>query len=244
MTLKNQKPELKIDPPQSEGETVRSDNQTPQRIISIDPGIRTFGTGYTPDGYVYHIGKDHISRLSRLLHYKYRLQSLVKTHPRGNKNKIRKAFKRLCRRIRNLVDDFHKKTVHWLYENFNIIIVPQLDTLGLCRTKLSKKVKNKIQVWSHGRFIQRMKMKHREYPSTHLIIPSEEYTSKTCSSCGQLHQKLGQNKTYQCPNPSCQKVFDRDVNGAFNILLKTMTDLIDPYPNAVHAQILSNIDDV
>jgi putative transposase len=53
---------------------------------------------------------------------------------------------------------------------------------------------------------------------------TEEYTSKTCSKCGQVHNKLGGNKVFKCPNPDCQNVMDRDKNGAFNIMLKALRD--------------------
>ena len=60
--------------------------------------------------------------------------------------------------------------------------------------------------------------------STHgcsVIVTEEPYTSKTCGCCGQLHQKLGGSKLFHCP--ACGSVFDRDSNGARNILLRYLT---------------------
>ncbi|WP_446342318.1 zinc ribbon domain-containing protein [Coleofasciculus chthonoplastes] len=48
------------------------------------------------------------------------------------------------------------------------------------------------------------------------------YTSKTCSKCGNIHTKLGGNKQFVCP--SCGHAIGRDINGAFNILLKALRD--------------------
>lgn len=53
---------------------------------------------------------------------------------------------------------------------------------------------------------------------------AEEYTSKTCSKCGQVHNKLGGSKIFKCPNPDCKHVMERDKNGAFNIMLKALRD--------------------
>ena len=47
---------------------------------------------------------------------------------------------------------------------------------------------------------------------------SPAYTSKTCGRCGNLHNKLGENKLFQCS--SCDVTLDRDANGARNILLR------------------------
>jgi len=90
-------------------DVMKSENQVPHRIISIDPGIRTLITGYTPDGFVYQMGHNDIGKLSRLLHQKNKLQGRLKKHRRRNKNRIRHAFKRASHRIKHLVDECHKK---------------------------------------------------------------------------------------------------------------------------------------
>jgi transposase len=201
----------------------RSESQVPQRIISIDPGVRTFLTGYCPDGNVYYVGNDDIGILRRLLYYKDKLQGKVALHQHRNKNRIRKALWSASARIKNLVDDCHKKTAHWLCENFDWIVLPRLNTNQFCRKKMSGYNKNSLKVWRHCSFIERLKMKLREYPNSHLIIPTEEYTSKTCGHCGNINIHLGCSRNYHCP--SCDRELNRDVNGAFNILLKVLTEV-------------------
>ena len=205
-------------------DVIRSENQVPHQIIAIDPGIRTLLTCYDPNGFIYHLGENDIGRLARLLHYKNKLQGKISQHTRHNKHRIRRAFKKIANKIKHLVDECHQKIAKWLLENFEYIILPKLDTNSFCRQKMSKVVKNKIKVWRHCSFVDRLKSKQREYPNSHLIIPTEEYTSntsKTCSNCGTLHPNLGSKKEYEC---SCGSIFDRDVNGAFNILLKVLTE--------------------
>ena len=46
----------------------------------------------------------------------------------------------------------------------------------------------------------------------------ERYTSKMCSLCGWINNKLGSDKIYNCKE--CKLMLDRDVNGARNIFLK------------------------
>lgn len=203
----------------------RSENQTPKRqtkrIISLDPGIRTFFTGYTHDGYVYHLGQNDISRLCRLYYYRFKLQSKMdKCKNNNQKLKYKKAINILSLKQTNLVNEAHKKISKWLLENFDYIILPKLDTNSFCRKTMNKKVKNKIKAWRHCSFLDRLKFKNLEYPNVYITSPTEEYTSKTCSGCGFIHENLGSNKTFNCPQ--CCKIFDRDVNAAKNILLKCL----------------------
>ena len=70
--------------------------------------------------------------------------------------------------------------------------------------------------WAHFQFRQRLESKAREYPwvRVHADI-GEEWTSKTCTRCG---QNLGAAEVYRCAQ--CGLVIDRDVNGARNIFIK------------------------
>ena len=56
-----------------------------------------------------------------------------------------------------------------------------------------------------------------------VIICEEPDTSKTCGMCGDIHEKLGGNKNFKCPNPSCSYVADRDANGVRYIFARYMT---------------------
>jgi putative transposase len=55
-----------------------------------------------------------------------------------------------------------------------------------------------------------------------VVDVTEEYTSKTCTRCGHVHQKLGGAKTFKCP--SCGYALPRDCNGALGIMLKALSD--------------------
>ena len=53
--------------------------------------------------------------------------------------------------------------------------------------------------WSHYRFRMRLIAKAREYPHCKVIVVDEAYTSKTCGSCGNIHQRLGRQQGVQVP---------------------------------------------
>ncbi len=65
--------------------------------------------------------------------------------------------------------------------------------------------------------------KMREFPWCRVIIVTEEYTSKTCGACFNVHNKLGGNKRFACP--VCGYEADRDANAARNILIKHLSQL-------------------
>jgi Putative transposase DNA-binding domain. len=48
----------------------------------------------------------------------------------------------------------------------------------------------------------------------------EFYTSKMCSVCGTIDEKLGKSKIYNCKN--CGLKIERDFNGARWILIKSI----------------------
>ena len=70
---------------------------------------------------------------------------------------------------------------------------------------------------SHFKFLEKLKNKCKEKQNI-LIIPTEEYTSKTCGVCGKLNKP--HDRDYKCL--SCGVEIDRDINGARNILLKCL----------------------
>ena len=49
-------------------------------------------------------------------------------------------------------------------------------------------------------------------------IINEWMTSKMCSRCGEINEKLKGNKIYKCER--CGLIIDRDINGARNIHIK------------------------
>jgi putative transposase len=195
------------------------------KVIAFDPGVRTFCTGYDPDGIIVEVGKSDISRIDKLCHHYDKLQSKWSQPEVKHRKRYRckRAGARMQRRIRNLVDDLHKKVTKWTCENYNTIFLPKFETQRMVfksRRKISSKTARKMLTWSHYRFKMRLINKAREYPNCRVIICGEEYTSQTCSECGYLHRKIGGSKKFKCPG--CHQESDRDFNAARNILLKNM----------------------
>ena len=186
-------------------------------------------TGYNPSGEAIEWGKGDINRMYRLCLNYDRIQSERDSiHGKENKRKrykLRRCMLRIHKKIRNLVDECHRKFARWLCENHHVVLLPEFKTKDMVKRgfrKIHSKTARQMMTWSHYRFRQYLLHKSREYPWCKVVICTEEYTSKTCGSCGVINQNLGSSKTFRCL--SCGATIDRDVNGARNVLLKYITE--------------------
>jgi putative transposase len=204
-----------------------------ERTLSIDPGIRTFATCYDDTGYVYEWGcaRDR-SRVMRLGLAADKLQHRSDDSECRHRERylLRRRMARIREKIRNLVDDLHRRLIKWIVTNFDRVVLPpfnghNMNTRG--QRKIRAKTVRQMMSWAHGRFRERLLAKtgaDGEYPHCHVYVHEESYTSKTCGACGTLHTRLGGCKTFRCPSNECGAVLDRDANGARNILLKFLTE--------------------
>lgn len=203
-----------------------SDNQArlQERVVALDPGVRTFQTAYDPSGSVIEFGKGDIGHIYRICSYMDDLQSRIastKDLRHKARYRMRRAWRKMQWRVRNLVDECHKKIVKFLCSNYSVVLLPAFETQKMVirnQRKISSKTARAMVTWSHYRFKQRLLFKRQEYPWCKVVVCDEAYTSKTCGQCGALNHHLGSNKMFHCPR--CRATIDRDVNGARNILLK------------------------
>ena len=137
---------------------------------------------------------------------------------------MKRAWHRMIRRLRNLIQDVHRKACKYLCESYDVVFVPVFNTQDMVlrmTRRIGKSTSRAMLTWSHYRFRQMLKSK-AEVTGTRVIEVTEEYTSKTCTSCGNVKRNLGGNKIYRCGR--CGLVADRDENGARNILIKSLVD--------------------
>ena len=160
-------------------------------ICSIDPGERDFITGYATN-------RNHRRR-------------------QGLRRKLHRQIKRLI----DLKDELHWKTINFLCTNYKTIILPKFGVSGVV-CNLNKRVSRNLMKLSHYKFRTRLIDKAREY-GCKVVICTEEYTSKCCTNCGKIKKDLGSSKVYNCNH--CGIVIDRDVGAARSILLKVLTEL-------------------
>jgi putative transposase len=148
---------------------IRSENQRPSqhsRVLALDPGIRTFLTGYDPSGYIYEWGANDIKRIRRLYGVCNQLKSMCDQqvsiqrkrptimYRSKRDNKLygekecymnhRKRYKiknvvitRIKERIQNLINELHRKCIKWIIENFTFVLLPKFEV-----SRLVMKVQN------------------------------------------------------------------------------------------------------
>lgn len=208
----------------NENQIILRDSEEPKGIVSLDPGVRTFQTCYNPKGEITEWGKGDMKEIIRLLHTWDSLNSQSTKVSHRKKYSLRKAMRRIRKRIGNLIDDIHRKCAKWLLENHSVILIPVFRTSEMQRAKnLSKTTKRALGQWSHFRFRMRLMGKAQKYPGTKIFVVGEEYTSRTCTYCGNLVEKR-KDKILGCGE--CGYRIDRDIQGSRNILLKFLTEQI------------------
>lgn len=185
--------------------------------VFLDPGVRTFQTFYSPEGICGKIGDDYgVKYVAPLLQKHDIMQSIGQ----------RRRCSLLRTKVRNIIDDMHRKTSRLLCDCFQSIIIPPFETQNMVtipkttRRVINSKVARNMMTLSHYRFQQCLKDQANKYGREVFII-DEAYTSKTCGCCGTIKNNLGGSKVFKCNN--CHLEIDRDLHAARNLCLKTMT---------------------
>lgn len=177
------------------------------RIISLDPGIRKFLVGYDPTGYSIFIGEGAQTTLIELL------LRIDKTEDKVKRIKIWKQ-------VKNLVNELHWKTISFLMENYDVILLPDFRVSQMIRKKkLGKMTKRLMCMFSFFSFKEKLKFKCATYGKK-LIIVDESYTSCTCGRCGKINDVQGK-EVFHCR--FCGLEVDRDATGSRNIFIKNVS---------------------
>jgi putative transposase len=194
------------------------------KAIALDPGVRTFLTGFDGDKFL-EFGCGDMGRITRLCQHLDNLTSrIARCKNRRQRQKMRIAAGRMRTKIQDLVNELHKQVAHYLTENYRIIFLPTFETSSMvakAKRKIRSKTARAMLSWAHYRF--KLFLKQAALPRGCIVVDvTEEYTSKTCVRCGYVHTKLGASKKFKCLE--CSHELDRDMNGAFGIMLKALSD--------------------
>ncbi|KAK9342318.1 hypothetical protein V1522DRAFT_425211 [Lipomyces starkeyi] len=149
--------------------------------MSLDPGVRTFMTGYSSDDEVLELGKADIGHICRLCHRMDALQSRwsVKGLEHKKKWQMKRAAAMIRRRIKDLIDDLHCRTAKFLCSSYNLVLLLKFETQqmdkGRGRRRIGSKTARAMATWSHFRFQRRLLNKAREYPWCRVVMVSEAH---------------------------------------------------------------------
>jgi putative transposase len=196
----------------------------PYKSVFLDPGVRTFQTFYSPDGICGKIGDEYSSKFIKPITEKIDSYESIRSKSKNwrTKRNLRNRLFKLRNRVRNKIQDLHWKTCKYLCDGFDYIFLPEFKSSEMVEKSPNRVISNKtvrqMLTLSHCDFRNKLeyyvKTKHRQ-----LILVSEEYTTKTCGSCGKQND-VGSSKKYSC---SCGYEMDRDIHGARNICIKILS---------------------
>ncbi|MEH2363325.1 RNA-guided endonuclease InsQ/TnpB family protein [Nostoc sp.] len=200
---------------------LKTDNQG--RVVALDPGVRTFQTFFCENSFGW-IGEQVNIKIQKLC---FKLDALIskisKAKCRQHK-RMRLAASRLRGKIKNLVDELHKKTARFLVNNFDVILLPTFET-SLMSLKARRRIRSKsvrqMLTLSHYKFKQFLK--HKAFENSKIVIDvNEAYTSKTISWTGEIVSNLGGAKVIT--SKLTGQSMNRDLNGARGIFLRAVVD--------------------
>lgn len=188
-------------------------------VCAIDPGVRTFLTGYDPEGSGFEIcsGTGHLDQKQTRI---FALQKrLAETSDRIKKQRIANIIHNIYRKIKNCVNDMHHYVAKQLAQSYTSILLPQFES-----SKMARKDNRRINATTTRRMLTLSPYSFRmilgqkmEETGGKLIVCTEEYTTKTCGCCGRLNHGIGSSKQFVCPFDDCGVKLDRDLNAARNI---------------------------
>jgi hypothetical protein len=100
-------------------------------IISLDPGLRTFQTGYSEKEVI----KCHVKDPKMIKRLRERIDNLRSLRSRDllNKGRYRKRNYLISNKLKNMVDDLHWQTSNYLTKNYSKILLPYFESQEMKR---------------------------------------------------------------------------------------------------------------
>jgi len=201
----------------------KTNTVAPNKVVSLDPGVRTFQTFYSEKS-AGKLGDNACNSLITIGQKIDQLQSIldINRFSKRTRHNLKRRCALLRNKIKNKVNDLHWKTTNYLCQTYKHIFLPEFKVQGMI-TKLpqrarcinSKTVRNMLSL-SHYKFKLRL-IHTAEMRGNKVHICNEAYTTRTCGGCG-VQQHMGGKKMFKCK--SCKFKLDRDFNGARNIYIK------------------------
>jgi putative transposase len=121
-----------------------TENQGCATVIALDPGVRTFLTGYSPDGTLTEFASGDAARLCKLAatvdKLSTRLDNVTVRH--HERQRLKRKHLRIHSRISNLVSEMHWKSADYLCSNYDVILLPSFGSQDMAK-KVKKDLKRR-----------------------------------------------------------------------------------------------------
>lgn len=184
-----------------------------QPIVGIDRGLTTFAVVADDDGH--QIERIEAPRPLRADSRQLRKRSKAVSRKKGgsrNRHRARQKLAKKHARIGAVRRDFVHRESSRLAKNHGRLVIEDLCTIGMMRTKLARSVAD--SAWSMFATLLVYKAK---WLGGELIVANRFFPStRRCAGCGVIGEKLSlSERTFQCS--VCGFEADRDTNAAVNL---------------------------
>ena len=180
-------------------------------IVGVDLGVKTLAT--LSDG----TRIPNPRPLKRRLRKIKRLHRAVSRKRKGSQNR-KKAARRLGNEYRKVghqrANTLHQVTT-MLAKTKAVIVIEDLYVAGMLK---NHHLAQAITDVGFAEFRRQLTYKAAWYGSRVVVVSRWKPSSKTCSGCGWVDAELTlADRRFQCQNPTCGLVLDRDLNAAINL---------------------------
>jgi len=182
------------------------------RTVGIDVGITHFCVD--SDGNYF----EHPKYIDRTLEKIKKVQKQLSRKQKGSKNreKVRIRLAKLYEKLENQRNDFLHKLSRYYVNNYDVIVVENLDVKELVEKDNSIALNRHIHDSAWSKFV-RLLCEKAERAARTVVKVSPKNTSKRCAKCGHVVNSLKlHDRTLTCP--VCGWEADRDYNASLNVL--------------------------
>jgi putative transposase len=202
------------------------------KILGIDLGLKDFAIVHDGEKVTKHSNPKHLYRHQKNLARKQKKFGR-KLKGSNSRNKFKKLVAKVHEKVSNSRQDFLHKLSRKLVNESQVIIVENLNVKGMVR---NRKLSKSISDVGWGMFVNFLDYKLKERDGKLVEIGRFFPSSKTCSSCGHILDKLPLDvREWDCP--SCNTHHDRDGNAALNIRTEGIRILSNGGGNPVIAEL-------
>ena len=191
------------------------------KAVGVDLGEINIAAAVTEEGKGVVISGRYLRSINRLRNKRLAAyQSLIDRCKDGSKRQRKlvrsknKASAKYDRQQRDILHKASRQLVNFCQEQgVSQIAVGNVKDIQT-GVDLGRKCNQKISQWPHGQFVKYVGYKARQIGMNTIQIP-EDYSTKTCSECGQILKYAPRGRTFFCPG--CGARLSRDGNGGANI---------------------------
>lgn len=185
-----------------------------RKIVNGDLGLRKFMTCLS-ENETLQIGTECKEVIGSLIKKK---ENMMKRE--NIPKKIRKKHElRINRKITNYVDELHWKVANYLTDNYSFVRIGDMSAKSIVSKNGNMSPTNKKLVMALNFYKFRQKLEYKcQIKRVKYELVNESYTSKVCTSCTNVNDKLGASEIYKCKK--CGLKMDRDEHSGRGIHIK------------------------